>query len=861
MAAKTPRAKRKPKNSARSAPKRPAAVSKAAASKPAKVKAPAASIASSPLAAMSKGLVCECVGTTIVAINEAGKTMLGYTGKGTAVGRAFHQHVNGAWSKKLSRSLAALTAGKQPKTMTLLAYDGRTLEVDVAATSAGGSGAKARTLMLAVPSSHNRDKVDAVLNDERKFQRLAETGAEAICLIDDGGIIHVNAAGRALFSVAEDCDIIAKSFTEFIHSDYAPHFKRGLKDLIALADAAKPELLKLKDVQGRVIDAEVWLRSLGPMGPYAVLVRDVTQRVIAVETLRSDGKRLQAIVDAVADGVISVDERGLIQSVNAAVERLFGYKPKQLIDKELTKILPQWTDEKGVVVTKSVLGRESIEFPAEMLGQTRDVYGIRHDNTSFPAEITVTTMQHGQGSLFTVVVRDASARRAAEEAQRNYAAKLAGEVDARTKEIRDLSLRNRQILESASDGIIAVDTEGRITTANPAAGELFDRSAAAMTGLPIERVFLYGSGHAKAGLPVPMKAQLAEGPFHTDIEANLARTDGLSFDASYVISPITANRQTMGYVITIRDVTEKKRIAAEQRVAAAVFEQSAEGLFVTDARNRVLKINPAFQRITELSSADVFGRALGELPFIDAKLFAEQTAVLQNAAHAEWEQWTSDKTGKRHAWRVGLSVIRDDQGRPQQYTGIVSDITARKLEEEKMIYQANYDQLTGLPNRTLFNDRLQRVVLEGRRGKTNVGLMFIDLDGFKAINDNLGHDAGDLLLKATAERLLKSVRESDTVARLGGDEFTVIMPLLDSMEGATLVASRILKSLTTPFDLNGQEGRVSASIGISMFPGQAGDSQMLLHNADVAMYHAKRHGKANYQIWRQELEADAEARY
>ena len=138
--------------------------------------------------------------------------------------------------------------------------------------------------------------------------------------------------------------------------------------------------------------------------------------------------------------------------------------------------------------------------------------------------------------------------------------------------------------------------------------------------------------------------------------------------------------------------------------------------------------------------------------------------------------------------------------------------------------------------------------------------MFIDLDGFKAINDNLGHDAGDLLLKGAAERLQKSVRESDTVARLGGDEFTVIMPLLDSIEGATLVATRILKSLTTPFDLNGQEGRVSASIGIAMFPQQSGDAQHLLHNADVAMYHAKHQGKANYQVWRPELEAEVDER-
>ncbi len=480
---------------------------------------------------------------------------------------------------------------------------------------------------------------------------------------------------------------------------------------------------------------------------------------------------------------------------------------------------------------------------------------IKCDGSAIAA--SVMAQMHGKNATLIV----ASPRPVKKKSEHMLANKLSGEVAARTREINEMSRRTQQILESTSDGIVAVDLEGRITIANPSVGELFDRSSAAMAGLPVERVFLYGSGHTRAGLPVPIKTQLIDGPFHTDIEVSLARTDGASFDGAYVISPITEARQTMGYVVTVRDVTERKRSAAEQRVASAVFEQSAEGLLVADARGRVKKINPAFHRITGLSAADIIGKPMAATLFADPTPYLEAMDELQRVEHTEWEQWITDKAGKRHAWRVGLSSIRDDQGRAQQYAAIITEITARKLEEEKILFKANYDHLTGLPNRTLFNDRLQRVVLEGRRGKTNVGMMFIDLDGFKAINDTLGHDAGDVLLKATAERLNKSVRESDTVARLGGDEFTVIMPLLDSMEGATLVASRILKSLTMPFDLNGQEGRVSASIGISMFPDQAGDAQQLLHNADVAMYHAKRSGKANYQIWRSELEADAVSRF
>ncbi len=176
---------------------------------------------------------------------------------------------------------------------------------------------------------------------------------------------------------------------------------------------------------------------------------------------------------------------------------------------------------------------------------------------------------------------------------------------------------------------------------------------------------------------------------------------------------------------------------------------------------------------------------------------------LDRKDHALWEQWSKNKRGKRYAARISIAAVKDDEGVVQQYVAMVADITKQKLDEEKITYQANYDQLTGLPNRTLFMDRLTRRVLEGKRSKTSVGLMFVDLDGFKAINDTLGHDAGDQLLVSASRRLEKCIREADTVARLGGDEFTVIMPLIDSFEAAGVVADRIIASLAEPFDLGG----------------------------------------------------------
>ncbi|MBY0511586.1 MAG: diguanylate cyclase [Rhodospirillaceae bacterium] len=418
----------------------------------------------------------------------------------------------------------------------------------------------------------------------------------------------------------------------------------------------------------------------------------------------------------------------------------------------------------------------------------------------------------------------------------------------------DLSGQTAQILGAASNGIVAVDLQGIITLANPAAADLLNRDASAMKGMPIERALVYGSGHPKAGKPIPIKSKLADGPHYVDEEVHLGRSDGESFEAVYVVAPVTQSRRTVGYVITLRDITARRRSEAELRLAAAVFDHSPEGVIVADAKGRITKVNPAYTRIAGCDSKSVMGQNLSEVLFSETKTQSSVLDMLQGSDQTQWEQWCKSIDGRRYAARVSVSVVRDHTGSIQQYVTIVADITRRKVDEEKIIYQANYDQLTGLPNRTLFMDRLTRLVLEGRRAKTSVGLMFIDLDGFKAINDTLGHDAGDELLRSTARRLEKCVREADTVARLGGDEFTVIMPLIDNFEAAGFVAGRIIKSLTEPFDLGGREGRVSASIGISLLPAQASTAGELLHNADVAMYHAKHQGKANYQFFRPELE-------
>lgn len=197
----------------------------------------------------------------------------------------------------------------------------------------------------------------------------------------------------------------------------------------------------------------------------------------------------------------------------------------------------------------------------------------------------------------------------------------------------------------------------------------------------------------------------------------------------------------------------------------------------------------------------------------------------------------------------GMVVSRTPDGQPLRMIGTHADITERKHMEERMRHLANYDALTELPNRSLIMDRLQQAVVKARRDKTHLAVMFLDLDKFKPVNDNLGHDIGDLLLKQVAQRLRESVRASDTVARIGGDEFVVLLSTIEQQSDAILVAEKILAALKRQFEVAGHLIEISGSIGIAAYPEHGDDEKLLLINADIAMYHAKRAGRNDYQIF------------
>ncbi len=309
----------------------------------------------------------------------------------------------------------------------------------------------------------------------------------------------------------------------------------------------------------------------------------------------------------------------------------------------------------------------------------------------------------------------------------------------------------------------------------------------------------------------------------------------------------------------------QSRIQQDQeslRLSAKVFQTSADAIVITDLQNRILAVNPAFSVITQYQPAEVLGR--------DPKLLSsgsQGTDFYRAMWHAilTTGKWSGEilnrrKNGEIYTEWLNINTVFDENQHPQQRIAIFSDISDKKRSETLIWQQANYDTLTGLPNRRLFHDRLEQEIKKAEREQHLLALMFIDLDRFKEVNDTLGHEAGDFLLKEAAARISQCVRDTDTLARLGGDEFTVILPGMADNDRLEMIANQIIQTLAKPFQLGEAAVYVSASIGITLFPNDATELSSLLKNADQAMYVAKNKGRNQFSYFTASMQEAAHTR-
>ncbi len=424
-------------------------------------------------------------------------------------------------------------------------------------------------------------------------------------------------------------------------------------------------------------------------------------------------------------------------------------------------------------------------------------------------------------------------------------------LDARNRaEASSLALAERErfdkTITDAMPGLVAYwDKNLRCRFANRTYLDWLGKLPEAIIGITLqdllgERLFTLNESYIRGALAGEMQT----------FEGTLIKPDGsIGFTLANYLPDYDAQGMVAGFFAFVSDVTPIKTADVELRLAASVFKNTIEGIMVTNAEGIILSVNPAFIEITGYNVKE----AIGQTPRIlksnrhDQEFYATVWRDITTNDRWEGETWNRRKDGEIFlAWQ-SITVIRSSADEPVRYVSVFNDITELWRKDERMRHLAFHDSLTDLPNRTLLTERLDQLITISERDQRNIAVMFLDLDGFKAVNDSLGHDIGDDLLKMVAQKLLAQLRHSDTVARLGGDEFVILLDNPANSDEVAHIADRIVEAIKEPMNLRGKSASVGASIGIAMHSGQT--TAQLMKSADTAMYAAKLAGKNTYRFF------------
>jgi len=312
----------------------------------------------------------------------------------------------------------------------------------------------------------------------------------------------------------------------------------------------------------------------------------------------------------------------------------------------------------------------------------------------------------------------------------------------------------------------------------------------------------------------------------------------------------------------IREAFDRYELGRKGAQFTKIYENTVEGILITDGGGRIQAVNPAFTAISGYTAEEVLGKTPAILSSSrhDTEFFRHMWSCLLEEGKWTGEIWNRRKNGEIYPEWLNISAIHDQHGHLKQYVGLFTDITEHKQAEEKLRYQAYHDPLTGLPNRLMYSEHLDMALPQAQRREQMCGIMMLDLDHFKNINDTFGHDFGDKLLIIVAQRLHECIRKEDTLARMGGDEFTFLLSLVNDIKDVARVAEKILASFAHPVTIDGKDLFVTPSIGISLFPSDGEDAKTLLKNADAAMYRAKEDGRNAYQFYTVDMNAKAQER-
>ena len=544
----------------------------------------------------------------------------------------------------------------------------------------------------------------------------------------------------------------------------------------------------------------------------------------------------RALLDAIQEAACLVDGQTFrLIAVNTAAVALVGEERQALIGRPVTDLAVTPED---LVFWDEVSAARSDLSGAEPAVLHSESLIARADGSMVHVERRVERLESGEGQgLYLLTLLDQTAR-----------------LDTEAKLERLLS-EMRATLESTADGILVTELDGSIQAFNRLFSQLWRLPAHLLTQR--DDAAIYACMRDQVQDPVAYDQRLAQ----IAGDARLEDSDRIVLRGGRVLERVTLPQLgrgvSIGRVYSFRDITERLASEHRQRLAAKVFESSIDAIFVSDAKHTMFTVNDACSRLMGLGIDALQGRRLAALLSLPGDPDGLEQVLNGLSVKGRWEGELNCHRGDGVVipLLVSLVHVEGEDGSPMHCIGHAHDLTQTMADRQRIHDLAYRDSLTGLPNRVLLTERMDQTIAVARRDKHGFGVLFIDLDRFKSINDTLGHSFGDMVLVQVAKRVNNCLRPYDTMARLGGDEFVVILHQAD-VHTCEVVGQRILELLALPFERDDMRFVVTCSIGVAMFPDDGESMNELIKNADDAMYRVKENGRAALRFYQRHMNVD-----
>lgn len=695
-----------------------------------------------------------------------------------------------------------------------------------------------------------------------KAQVVMEMAAEGIISLNEAGLIQTcNQAARQIFGYS-DAEMHGKNILKLITSfDLNTLAEHKTSEASGLAGAQVRDAFGMHQ-NGTAFPVELAVSELNLAGrrQFAMIVRDISKRRADEHEKEALQQNMKALLNAIQESTFLLEKNGEILIVNEVAARRLNALPAELVGKNIYDILPH-----------DVMQFRRAKFEQIIQRGLPETYEDEREGRRYLTTVCPVRGGSGDVSGFAVYAADVTQQRRLQGIEELFSeinqlvlqgVPLNTLLIVACKKVTDLfRFSVAWVGRKESDGSIAILAGGGIASRyvdglkqtgvrwddtpqgqGPSGSAIrYGQSQVFSVNDPRfdawSRIALENNLQSMLAIPLLIRDEI-HGVF------TLYSSEAAFFDTPSVIEMMT------GVAMRISVAMESAMDQQQTRLLSSALVAAGNGVMITNAQGIIQWVNPAFSKMCGYHVDEL----VGQTPRI-LKSGRQAPAYYQAlwATIAQGETWNSETTerakdGTLYTVSQTITPIKNDENKIVYYIAIHEDVTAQKLSQERIEHMAHYDALTNLPNRALFYDRLQQAFTMARRSKGGLALLFLDLDGFKQVNDSLGHHIGDLLLIAVAERLRECVRESDTVARLGGDEFTVILKETHDHDSVAKVAEKIIEAIAIPYELEGKRVRVGVSIGIARYSEEAGDEDELMNEADQAMYAAKSAGKNTYRF-------------